>query len=439
MRPIQAILGREFIAIRVLFFVAPLLTLLAPRTTVPVLVGLSILCIATALINGLRPKELFRLDLGLALFAGVTAYLFLNATWSLDPSRAFGKAVWFGLIIVLTFGASRALSAWQGPQIRAAFAAFLTGLAVGVAYILFESLTDQSLVRLMYNTLPITQPDGPKGIFIRDGIIVRVAAFELNRNVAVMLLMLWPTLLCLRQLGDKRWGLLAVIALCLAAAVSIGFSQHETSKLGLILSAIVFVFALPWPTATRRVLWAGWCLAFILVVPLASSGFKAQLHEAEWLPYSAKERVVLWGYTAEQIPKAPILGIGLASARKIQQDQTTGRKPKGSGFTWQGGWHSHNAFLQTWYELGAVGVFLLIVAGMSVFGYIGRLSTAIQPFILAQLTAFLVISAFSWGMWQSWFMAIAGLTAMYAALAVNFCRVEEPTVADAPKARVTST
>jgi len=81
--------------------------------------------------------------------------------------------------------------------------------------------------------------------------------------------------------------------------------------------------------------------------------------------------------------------------------------------------------LQTWYELGAVGVILPIAAGTSVFVYIGRLSVRFQPFILAHLTAFLAIAAFSWGMWQSWLMAVTGLAAIYAAIAVNVSAAEE--------------
>jgi O-antigen ligase len=419
-------LRREFVVIRALFFIAPLLTLLAPRTTVPVLIVLSIACVITALVQGQSPKQLFRLDLGLTLFAVLTAYLFMNATWSLDPSRAFGKAAWFGLIVLMTFGASRALSTWQKPQIRAALAAFLAGLAVGIAFVLFELATSHYLVRLMFNTLPITRPDGLKGLVVQDGMVLRIAIFELNRHVAVMLLMLWPALACLGRLGDKRWGLIAIIVLCLAVIASVGLSHHETSKLGLVLSAIVFVIARPWPTATRRALWIGWCLAFILVVPFATIALKAQLHQAEWLPFSAKARVILWAYTAEQVPKAPLLGIGLTSTRKSQQNLKAPEKPEGYVYAWRAGWHAHNAFLQAWYELGAFGVILLIAAGASMIGYIGRLSTPMQPFILAQLTAFLTIFGFSWGMWQSWLMAVAGLAAMYAALAVSFCRAEEP-------------
>jgi hypothetical protein len=52
-----------------------------------------------------------------------------------------------------------------------------------------------------------------------------------------------------------------------------------------------------------------------------------------------------------------------------------------------------------------------------------------QPFVLAQFAAFFVMAAFSWGMWQSWLMALTGLAALYAALAVSFARAEVP-VAD---------
>jgi len=116
-----------------------------------------------------------------------------------------------------------------------------------------------------------------------------------------------------------------------------------------VFSAIVFALALPWPTAMRRVICIGWCLAFVLVVPLALVAFKAQLHQAEWLPFSARARVILWAYTAEQIPKAPILGTGLTSTRKMNLSPETKHavKPKGYVFAWRAVHHAHNEFLQS--------------------------------------------------------------------------------------------
>jgi O-antigen ligase len=105
-------------------------------------------------------------------------------------------------------------------------------------------------------------------------------------------------------------------------------------------------------------------------------------------------------------------------------------EPGGRMLVWKSGPHSHNEFLQTWYELGAAGVILLLAAGSAVIGYIGRLSPATQPFMLAQFAAFFIIAAFSWGMWQSWLLAVMGLAAIYAALAVTFAPAEVPVADD---------
>ena len=98
----------------------------------------------------------------------------------------------------------------------------------------------------------------------------------------------------------------------------------------------------------------------------------------------------------------------------------------GRMLVWKTGPHSHNEFLQTWYELGAVGAILLLATGCAVILSIGRLSPAIQPFMLAQFAGFFVMAAFSWGMWQSWLMALPGLAVLYAALAASFATAAQP-------------
>lgn len=425
---VNVVLRRETAIIRALFFLAPFITLIAPKTTVPVLVLLFIGCVGIALAHGARLKSLFRMDIGLTLFAGAAVYLFVNASWSLDPSRALSKALWFSLVVAMSFGACRALTAWPKPQLGTAVTAFLTGLAAVIVLVLVETFTDRFLTLWAYNHLPFTQPDGAKGLVIKRGEIVRIAGFGLNHNVAVMLLALWPAILCLvtRHQGWTRW--IGPAALFCATFAAVFLSRHESSKVGLILSLVVFAGALAWPIWTRRAVWAGWCLAFLFVVPLSTMAYKAELHQSDWLEYSAKARVVLWGYTAEQVPAAPILGIGATSTRKMNLDpevrlKAIEEKQDGEDFGWRAGAHAHNAFLQTWYELGAVGVILFMAAGAGVIGSVGRLPRPTQSYIIAHVAAFLAVVAFGWGMWQSWLMALAGLAALYAALAANFYRV----------------
>jgi len=426
---VNVALRRETAIVRALFFLAPFITLIAPKTTVPVLIVLFIGCAGLALAHGAQLKSLFRVDLGLALFAIATVYLFVNASWSLDPPRALGKAAWFGLVAAMSIGACRALASWPRPQVGAAATAFMAGLVAAVVLVLIETLTDRFLTLSLYNLLPVTRPESIKGLMIKNGEIVRIAGFGLNHNVAVMLLTLWPAVLCIvtRLQGRRRW--IGAAVLLLAAATAVLLSKHDSSKAGLVLSIVVFAAAFSWPTWTRRAVWAGWCLAFLLVIPLTTMAYKAELHQADWLEYSAKARVVLWAYTAEQIPAAPILGIGAASTRKMNLDpqvrlNAIEAKEKGEAFGWRAGAHAHNAFLQTWYELGAVGVILFMAAGSVVIGSVGRLPRPTQSYVMAHVAAFLAVVAFGWGMWQSWLMALAGLAALYAALAVNFYRAQ---------------
>ena len=357
--------------------------------------------------------------------------MLINATWSLDLAGALRKILWFGLAVVMAFGASRAVSSWGQGEIRVAGIAFLAGATAGLAFILFELATGQALTRLLFNALQVTRPDSLKTMRVQNGQVVAIAAFELNRNVAVMLLMLWSALLCLSRLTDRGRRTLGITALFAAAAVVIMLSEHETSKIGFVVATVAFLVAWRWPTLARRGMLVAWCLAFVLVVPLSTLAVKEQLHQAEWLPYSARSRITLWAYTAEKIPETPFFGIGLGSTRtlnakqKLEGDQKVMVDPMQQGrrvLVWKAGPHSHNEFLQTWYELGAVGVLLLLAAGCAVIGYIGRLSPATQPFVLAQFAAFFVIAAFSWGMWQSWLIAVTGLAAIYAASAVTFAR-----------------
>jgi len=305
------IMRREPAIIGVLFFLAPFVTLVAPMATVPVIIVLAGAIVGIALIHGQSLAELFRFDRGLALFALVTAYLLINASWSLDVPRALNKVLWFGLVVAMTFAASRALCRWNERQIRIAVTAFLVGMTAGLVFIAYELATRQDFMRHLYNWLPATRPAGFKTLRLEGEKVVAIAAFELNRNVAVMLLMLWPALLCLSRLTDGRRRAVALGALFVATAAVVFCSQHETSKLGLAAGIIVFVTARLWPRAVRIGMLTIWCVAFVIVVPLATEMAKDGLQQVPWRPYSARSRITLWAYTAQKVPEAPLLGVSL--------------------------------------------------------------------------------------------------------------------------------
>lgn len=432
-------LRREPGIIRALFFFCPLLTLLVPKTSVATVLVIALCCAGLSIARGAGLKTLFRIDTTLALFGLAAAYLFINATWSLDHERAFTAAFWFLAVVLMSFAGCRALARWPERSLRMAATAFLVGAGIGVAVILFEAVTGRLATLALYNAFPLTQPGSLKNLVVRGGEIVRISPAALNANVAVMVLALWPALLCLatRLRGTRldcrcRWACPAALLAAVAAAAFL--SEHDSSKAALVVSVLVFALATAWPNLTRRALWLGWCLAFALVIPLALAAYKAELHKADWLPFSAQARVTLWAYTAEHVRSAPLLGIGASSTRKLDQapenrEKHWKAKQETEGFGWRAGAHAHNAFLQTWYELGAAGVILFMAAGASLVMSLRRLPPPVQRYALAQFAALFAILAFGWGMWQAWLLALAGLSALYIALAGNFSRAAQE---DAP-------
>ncbi|ODR99967.1 hypothetical protein AUC68_02340 [Methyloceanibacter methanicus] len=281
-------LRREPAIICSLFFLGPLITLLVPKTTIATLIVLFLCCVGLDLARGGELKGMFRINASLALFGATAAYLFMNASWSLDPERAFTAATWFVLVVLMCYGSGRALARWPERSLRMAGTAFGTGVGVGIAFVLFEAATGRLATLTLYHTLPFTQPNSLKDFVIRNGEIVQIAPGELNAMIAVMLLALWPALLCVVTRLGERSGSLVAGALFAAATAAVFLSDHESSKVGLVASLFVFALAIPWPAATRKGLWLVWCLAFALVIPLATVAYKAELHKSESLPFSAQ-------------------------------------------------------------------------------------------------------------------------------------------------------
>jgi hypothetical protein len=176
------------------------------------------------------------------------------------------------------------------------------------------------------------------------------------------------------------------------------------------------MLAWQWRTLVIHALAVFWCAAFVFVIPASFAAYENGLHFAKWLPRSARARVILWEYTAEQALNRPLLGVGVDSTPRlsIQQKAALDReKPEGFIYPRTMGHHAHNIYLQTWYELGAVGALLLAVAGAGVALPILLLPASAQSFAAGAFAAFAIVGAFAWGMWQSWCMCAIGLLPVY--------------------------
>ena len=345
-------------------------------------------------------------------------YVLLNASWSVDPTTGLRKAAIFASLILMSFTAVRSVAMLDKQTYYRFGLFFAAGVFAGAVFILAELLTHGLSTSFAMNWIPILYPHSPENIEITQGQIVSVKPDQLNRNVGIVILGLWPGLLGLHSLkGHIRTIAIAFLFATVGAVVTI--SSHAASQVALLGSTIVVIAMWHWPRYVVRALTILWCLSFVVVIPASLVAYQNELHLETWLPDTARQRIIIWQYTAEQALKHPWVGVGIKSTPVLNQQQTSAGtdQPEGFIFPRSLGSHAHNIYLQTWFELGAVGAFLLAVAGAAVISLITLLRASAQPFAAGTLAAFATVAAFSWSMWQVWFMCAAALLPIYLRIA----------------------
>ncbi len=204
---------------------------------------------------------------------------------------------------------------------------------------------------------------------------------------------------------------------------AIALSVDETAKLALVLAIVVAALAYWRRRVVARVLVLASVL-FVILAPLTlpKLAHMPQVFDAvDDFKESAGHRLLIWSFVGNRIAEHPILGWGLDSSRAIPGGGIVIRPP---GETWLP-LHPHNAALQVWLELGAVGV-LPFVALLALLWY--RVAGAGWPRLYAAaaaggLTAALTIGFLSYGVWQEWWLGTLAL-ALFAVLALG--RVATP-------------
>ena len=386
-------------------FAMVLLMLAAPRGA-HVEYGILALVPAIGLLQRDRLGEAFRRDGMLVLLGAVVAYLLINTAWSLNPKGALRSVALDAAYAVVLRIAICGLAGDQAGVIKRLARAFAIAAVIGAGFILVQVSTGQILTQLLMKISPGLGPD-LKHVSLTDGHINYVLDYVMNRNLAALSVVLWPALLVFSKWGNRQHSRWLTVGLAAVAGIAIFKSPHETSQLALIFSGAVFGIARWWPSAGRRLVTTGWIIATLAVVPIALMAFRADLHHARLIPESGRARIILWDYTAEQTLKHPLLGVGIGSTERISAEHMNkAERPAGFAYPLDTGRHSHNVYLQTWFELGAVGAALLLLLGLGMLAWIGRQGEAVQPYALAAFTSAAVVAAFSYGLWQEWFQAL---------------------------------
>lgn len=358
----------------------PLLAWLGPLAFAP-LMGLAGLLCLPALRVGPR-------DLPLAVvLAAVVAWAALSSLWSphrwteIEDSTALKLALQLPLYWAAWQGARRADPALR----RLALRLFAWGLGAYGVILLVEAFTGGALYQAVRDAIgdPIRPDLGRKNI----------------AQGSFALALLWPV----AAAGGARAGAPAWLALPMAAGtffVALHFLT-DAPALAVGLAVTVTVIAWIWPRSAPRWMAVG-AAGLVLLMPLVALGL-TKAGVGPQLPLSWAQRVGYWTHAVERIAEHPWRGWGLEASR---------------AFSPQIQLHPHNGPLQVWLELGVLGALAAALAWAFAFRRVARDERSLVAAASAGSAAvYLFIGAVSFGVWQEWWLALAALTAVIAALA----------------------
>jgi O-antigen ligase len=141
-----------------------------------------------------------------------------------------------------------------------------------------------------------------------------------------------------------------------------------------------------------------WITAPLIVLAAVRAGVVHTLHS--FVQKSWDERLDMWSFAAAKIVEKPWTGWGLDASRTF-----------GSAISL----HTHDAAIQVWLELGAVGAVLAAAFWIGVWSLIeglARRDRTAAAAASATAVAYLTIGGLSFGVWQEWWLGLGAMAAV---------------------------
>jgi len=365
------------------------------------------------LVLGLVRNRAVPLDSGPVIWSlgALSVWALFTVLWSITPAVTIKT----GISLAATFFGGAVLFAaaarLDGRRKEAFKAALFFGGLFGFILIALELISDAGLSRFLYGL-------AGKYLFFTEGGYL----LALKPGLAATALFFWPWALAMR--GRFRVSVTGPVL-----AVALGLIVYAANyAVVMALAAGGCVFALGWafprimPWALAGVVALG--VVFAPLIPgLLPNPFEKGPH-LRWLNPSSAQRIVIWNNAVVHIREKPVLGAGFDATRALYgkkdrvvykfPDEIAGR-PWGPTIHEPIPLHPHNAVLQVWLELGAVGAAIILVLLLAVIRAIDRTieDRISRAAALGALTTGLVVASISFGIWQSWWLASILLTATF--------------------------
>jgi len=344
--------------------------------------------------RGLLPPR----GIGTGFTLAFLALVIVGATWSVSE-RAAATAAEIGYVALGASVIGRFMTTVEVEEIHRITRLFLIGMGIGFAIWVFDLTFDHPVHRRL-DKIPVDEQ------VLKSNIPKRTAG--------ALSLLIWPLLaLAFRERRLRAPAIVLYLVLLASTEVVSG----RSALFGLLAGAGVLAAGLYRPTLTRRGLTIALTAAFLGMLPVTHVLINhTDLMSEERLFSSARHRIEIWGRAANRVPDAPLLGHGIDAARTMPpRAGETSRFDTLTDHLFP--LHPHNAFLEVWLELGALGVALSLGLIFRLSAAIGRLPPRLIPFATAQLAAASVLGGVAYGIWQAWWMSsfLAGALMIVAA------------------------
>ena len=312
-------------------------------------------------------------------------YPLVTLAWALKP--ALGLFSW-GEAVLPAVSSAVLIVSWRiAPPPRWMVRALAIAMLIAAGFIVAELLLN----------LPLRHLYGG-----------RLATFVHNRPVVTLLLLLGPVLVLV---GFHRRRMLCWLVL-LATVVAIVESESEAAKLGLVAAAGTFALSYAPFIWVKRLL-AVVLLGLIWMQPFFGSTVATIMPETVIEATEAgnsRARIQLWQAFSDVSRRYPIFGTGFASSPHMGSHPVAPKIDRAYRRMLKVG-HPHNAFLQVWVELGAIGALFLSGLVLWVMKCLSGAPADIRRVGLVTLMTTSAIALVSHGAWQGWWIAAITLAA----------------------------
>ncbi|MGO4572745.1 O-antigen ligase family protein [Microvirga sp. 2TAF3] len=353
-------------------------------------------------------------------FLTVAALCALGAIAAEGQGRRFGQDVWTALasplgLAVLAFLAWCVVSIGWSEFKRVSIEGFGEfWLAVAGAFILGLTLPQRMtrsafwlLIGASIAACCMMIFELRTGLALRKSLGMRWQSFIFNRSVLTLLCLTPPLVAWL--LRNVRFGWVFSMGFAALVFTTIAHSESGASVLGFMAFCVTFLVAYAAPRLVAIVA----AVAFVLLT--ASAPFLGKI--ADWaIPASvherlandhSRDRVDIWLSFGEAIRQQPLLGAGFGISPRMRDTSVAERVPTEDETLLAVG-HPHNAIIQIWVELGAVGAVLALATILLLLRAIARQSRLIAGVSLALMAGVTGVALVGHGAWQGWWAASLG-------------------------------